>query len=135
MTYPVAMSYRSFVALMAVVGLVACTLLAYVIINVNPNEAGLMGLTAFYIALYASLVGILSFGGIIFRVHIRKRKQTAYREVLIAFRHALFLAGIAVSALILSSLEMLAWWNFLLLLAAVGTLEYVFLTIQESHRG
>jgi hypothetical protein len=59
--------------------------------NVNPDEAGLMGLTAFYIALYAALVGILSFGGIIFRVHVRNRKQTAFREVRIAFRHGLAL--------------------------------------------
>ncbi|MCE9586214.1 hypothetical protein K8R04_02755 [Candidatus Uhrbacteria bacterium] len=129
------MGYRSFVALMAAVAFVACALLAYVIYNVNPDDAGLMGLTAFYIALYASLVGLISFGGIIFRVHIRGRKQTAYREVRIAFRHGLLLAGIAVSSLILSSLGYLAWWNFLLILAAVGTLEYVFLTIQESRRG
>lgn len=94
-----------------------------------------MGLTAFYIALYAALVGILSFSGIIFRVHVRGRKQTAYREVSIAFRHGILLAGIAVASLILSSLGYLAWWNFLLILATVGTLEYVFLTIQESHRG
>lgn len=129
------MGYRSFVGLMAMVGLVACALLAYVIVYVNPDESGLMGFTAFYIALYASLVGLLSFGGIIFRVHIRGRKQTAFREVRIAFRHALLLAGVAVAALILSSLGYLAWWNFLLLLASVGTLEYVFLTIQESRRG
>ncbi len=94
-----------------------------------------MGLTAFYIALYASLVGLMSFAGIIFRVHIRGRKQTAFREVRIAFRHAMLLSGIAVFTLILSSLGWLAWWNFLLLLAAVGTLEYILLTIQESRRG
>lgn len=129
------MGYRSFVALMAMVSFVACALMAYVVINVNPDEAGLMGFTAFYIALYASLVGLLSLLGILFRVHLRGRKQTAFREVRIAFRHGLLLAGVAVAALILSSLGYLAWWNFLLLLAAVGTLEYVFLTIQESRRG
>jgi hypothetical protein len=129
------MGYRFFVALMTLGGLVAWCLLAYVIINVNPDEAGLMGLTAFYIALYASLVGLLSLLGIVFRVHVRGRKQTAFREVRIAFRHAILLAGVAVFALVLSSLGWLAWWNFVLLLAVVGSLEYVFLTIQESRRG
>jgi hypothetical protein len=129
------MGYRSFVALMAMVSFVACALMVYVVTNVNPDEAGLMGFTAFYIALYASLVGLLSLTGIFFRVHVRGRKQTAFREVRIAFRHGLLLAGVAVAALVLSSLGYLAWWNFLLLLAGVGTLEYVFLTIQESRRG
>jgi hypothetical protein len=129
------MGYRYFVALMAMVSFVACALMVYVVTNVNPDEAGLMGFTAFYIALYASLVGLLSLTGILFRVHVRGRKQTAFREVRIAFRHGLLLAGVAVAALVLSSLGYLAWWNFLLLLAAVGTLEYVFLTIQESRRG
>lgn len=129
------MGYRPFLLLMIAGACSSCALLAYVIFNVNPDESGLMGLTAFYIALYASLVGLLSIAGIIFRVHIRQRKQTAFREVRIAFRHALMLSGVAVIALILSSSGWLAWWNFLLLLAAVGTLEYVFLTIQESRRG
>ncbi len=129
------MGYKSFLSLMASVSFVAYALLIYVVINVNPDEAGLMGLTAFYIALYAALVGLLSFAGIVFRVHVRGRKETAYREVSIAFRHALLLAGVGVSSLILSSAGYLVWWNFLLILGIVGILEYVFLTIQESHRG
>lgn len=135
MTYPISMGYRSFVALMLIASIASCALLAYVVFNVNPDEGGLMGFTAFYIALYATLVGVLSLLGIIFRIHIRERKPTAFREVRIAFRHGLLLAGVAVISLALSSFGWLAWWNFLLLLAVIGSLEYVFLTIQEGRRG
>ncbi len=129
------MDYRSFLFLMLAGCAVSWALLAYVILNINPDESGLMGFAAFYIALYATCVGFLSLIGIIFRIHVRGRKATAFREVRIAFRHAILLSAVAVCALILSSVGWLAWWNFLLLLAAVGSLEYVFLTIQESRRG
>lgn len=129
------MGYRSFLAMMIAGTVAACGLLMYVIFNINPFESGLIGLFVFYISLYASLVGLLSLAGIIFRVHIRNRLQTAFREVRIAFRHAVLLSGVAVTALILSSINWLAWWNFMILLAVIGLLEYVFLTIQESRRG
>jgi len=129
------MGYRSFLAMMIAGTGAACVLLGYVILNVNPFESGLIGLFVFYISLYASLIGLMSLAGITFRIHIRNRQQTAFREVRIAFRHAVLLSGVAVVALILSSINWLAWWNFFILLAIIGVLEYVFLTIQESRRG
>ncbi len=72
--------------------------------------------------------------GVVYRVHALKRKHVISREVRIAFRHAVLLTIVAIFGLILSTKNWLTWWSFLLLIASVGTVEYIALLIQETHR-
>ena len=117
----------------------AGTLLAWgawsaVLLNVNPDEGGFVGLLLFYLTLLISLIGTFALMGIFFRVYIKKRKHVVIREVHIAFRHAIFMATMAVVSLGLSAHGWLKWWVFLLLLAVIALLEYVALVIQEGRR-
>ncbi|MCC7522303.1 hypothetical protein IT407_00660 [Candidatus Uhrbacteria bacterium] len=128
------MGYRSFVALMLASSVLAWVVLGYVINSMNPFEAGITGFVAFYLSLFLALVGTLSVLGVLFRVQLRKRHQTAFREVRIAFRHALLLGAFSVICLALSANGWLAWWNFLVLLGLVGLIEYLSLLVQEGRR-
>jgi hypothetical protein len=128
------MSYRSFLILMVAATVASLGGWMYILLNVNPDEAGIVGFILFYVTLFAACVGLLSLFGIVIRVHLRKRQATAFREVRIAFRHALWLSLVAVICLALSAQGWLNIWWFLVLLAIVGSLEYAALLIQESRR-
>ena len=119
--------------------MVAGTLLAwggwgFIIWKVNPNEGGFIGFLLFYLTLLVALTGTFSLFGIFFRVYLKKRHHVVIREVHIAFRHAVFMACMAVISLVLSAQGWLTWWVFLLLLAVIAILEYVALIIQEGRR-
>jgi hypothetical protein len=128
------MSYRSFLILMVLATVASLGGWFYILFNVNPNEAGVIGFILFYVTLFAACVGLLTLFGIIVRVHLRHRQPTAFREVRIAFRHAVWLSLVSVVCLALSAQGWLNLWWFLLLLAVVGGLEYGALLIQESRR-
>ncbi|HVM90858.1 MAG TPA: hypothetical protein VMU11_03110 [Verrucomicrobiae bacterium] len=128
------MGYRSFLLLMVAATTASLGGWGYILLNVNPDEAGLVGFVLFYITLFAACVGLLTLFGIVIRVHLRKRHATAFREVRIAFRHALWLSLVAVVCLALSAQGWLNIWWFLLLLVIVGGLEYAALLMQESRR-
>ncbi len=119
--------------------MVAGTLLAWggwaaILLYVNPDEGGFVGFLLFYLTLLISLIGTFSLLGIFFRVYIKKRHHVVIREVHIAFRHAVFMATMAVVSLALSANGWLKWWVFLLLLATIAILEYIALIIQEGRR-
>lgn len=117
----------------------AGTLLAWsgwaaVLWNVNPESGGFIGFLLFYLTLLVALIGTFTLLGITFRVYVKKRHHVVIREVHIAFRHAVFMACMAVVSLALSAHGWLKWWVFLLLLATIALLEYVALVIQEGRR-
>lgn len=106
----------------------------YILFNVNPNEAGLVGFGLFYLTLFASCVGLLTLAGVSVRVHVRKRQATAFREVRIAFRHGVLLSFVAILSLALSANGLLHVWWFLGFVLVIGGLEYAALLVQESRR-
>ncbi len=128
------MGYRSFLILMSAATIVALAAWTYIVFFVNPDEAGIAGFVLFYITLFAACIGMLTLAGVLFRVHLRKRQETAFREVRIAFRHATLLSFVAVLCLALSAQGWLNFWWFLFFLVLIGGLEYAALLIQESRR-
>lgn len=107
---------------------------AYILFNVDPNQAGIIGFLLFYLTLFASCVGMLTLVGVIMRVHVRQRQATAFREVRVAFRHGILLSLVAILSLALSANGMLTIWWFLGFVVVVGGLEYAALLVQESRR-
>ncbi len=128
------MGYRSFLTLMALATFAALSGWVYILMNVNPEEAGWSGQLLFYVTLFAACVGLLTIAGVLMRVHVRRRKDTAFREVRIAFRHALLLSFMAVASLALSAQGWMNIWWFLFFLVLIGSLEYAALLIGESRR-
>lgn len=129
------MSFRSYLALMALCTLIAWAAWALVIFNVNPEEAGLSGFLLFYVTLGTGLIGTLSLLGIWFRVILLGRKDVVTREVKVSFRHAVLLSLVAGFALALSAKALLHWWVLFVLIIVASVLEYVSLIVQHSRRG
>lgn len=105
-----------------------------VILNMNPEESGLMALVLFYLTLLMGLIGLFTCFGSSYRVFFRKRHDVIRREVRTSFRHSVFLAFLGVLALLLSAQGILTWWACLLLLAGGGMIEYLFLMREEVRR-
>ncbi len=129
------MSFRSLLLILFAGTVLSCATLSSVVFFVDPYQAGVFGLLAFYLSVFIACLGTLSFLGTIWRVTVRRRQDTAFREVRIAFRHALLLSAFSVILLALSAQGWLNWAVFLFLLAAIGVIEYLLLLIDEGHRG
>lgn len=128
------MNLKSYLWLMTLGTALAAVAWVLVLINVDPDEAGILGFILFYATLFVSLVGVLSLAGTLYRVRFLERGDLAWREVRTSFRHAVILSGVCISSLLLASHGLLYWWNFLGLLALVGVMEYGFLLVHESRR-
>ncbi len=128
------MPLKDYLILMSVASGVAWGSWLYVLLQVDPLEAGIVGIILFYVTLFASLVGTLAILGSVYRVILRKRQQLVTREVRIAFRHSVMVSIGSIFALILSTKNLLSWITCLFLFAVIGLLEYFFLLVQESHR-
>jgi hypothetical protein len=128
------MGYKPFIALMVAATIASFLGWSYILFNVNPGEAGIVGFVLFYLTLFATCVGLLTLAGVTVRVHLRKRQATAFREVRVAFRHGLLLSFVAILSLALSANGMLNFWWFLGFIIVIGGLEYAALLIQESRR-
>lgn len=105
-----------------------------VLVRVDPSESGGLGLLLFYVTLLAAVTGTLSIAGVAYRVWIQKRPTMLLREVRVAFRHAAMFAVVMVASLVLSSQGLFTWWNLLALLATIGIVEYVFVSMEEHRR-
>ncbi|KAA0206583.1 hypothetical protein EDM68_01775 [Candidatus Uhrbacteria bacterium] len=128
------MKYGSFIALMVAATLASLLGWLYILFNVDPGEAGIVGFALFYLTLFAACVGLLTLAGVTVRVHIRKRHATAFREVRVAFRHGVLLSFVAILSLALSANGLLNFWWFLGFVIVIGGLEYAALLVQESRR-
>ncbi|MFH1078638.1 MAG: hypothetical protein V1745_05170 [Patescibacteria group bacterium] len=128
------MTFRMYMALMSAATLMAMGAWAFVVWSTNPQEAPAIGFVMFYLTLLMSLVGLLTIAGVGYRVVILGRRDLVSREVRISFRHAVFLAAMAVVALICSASGWLRWWTFLALIVVVSVIEYAFLVKEEARR-
>lgn len=128
------MGYKSFFWLMVGATIASLAGWSYILFQVDPHEAGMVGFALFYLTLFAACVGMLTLAGMIVRVHMRSRKATAFREVRVAFRHAVLLSFVAILSLALSANGLLTIWWFLGFVVVIGGLEYAALLVQESRR-
>lgn len=128
------MGYKPFIWLMLAATVSSLGGWTYILLNVDPYQAGIPGFLLFYLTLFTSCVGLLSLAGVVVRVHLRKRQATAFREVRTAFRHAVLLSFVAILSLALSANGLLNIWWFLSFIVVVGGLEYAALLVQESRR-
>ncbi len=128
------MGYRPFIWLMVAATAASMLGWVYILLHVDPGEAGIVGFVLFYLTLFASSVGLLTLAGVTVRVHVRKRQATAFREVRVAFRHGVLLSFVAILSLALSANGLLNFWWFLGFVIVIGGIEYAALLVKESRR-
>lgn len=127
------MSFRTYLYLMGFATFCAWAAFVVTVVRIDPSEAGFVGLSLFYISLFVALVGTFAVFGVLHRLR-RAAHHLVIREVRIAVRHAFMVSFVGVTSLALSSMNVLTWWNAILLVLAIGLCEYFFMLIDESRR-
>lgn len=105
--------------------------LAFVIFNVDPTASGALGLLLFYASVFFTLLGLF----FIIMSSIRKLKnKTELEHIIVAssFRQSFFFSLIVIGGLFLQSKHFLTWWNMIILVVAIGLMEYFFLSFKRE---
>lgn len=121
------MTLRQYLIWMALGTCIAWGAFYLVVMYLNPNTAGNLGLLFFYLALFLSISGTLTLLGFGWRFW-RHRDEVLFRQVTISFRQGALLAFMAVGALFLQANALLTWWNLGLLIVGLTLLEFFLLT-------
>lgn len=115
------MTLKKYLALITILTLLCWLIFLLVIFLVNPEQLGIFGFVLFYFSLFLASAGTLAIIGSLIR--IRLSKDLIFRQVEIAFRQGFLFAGLIIFLLILKGLNLLYWWNALILFLFLISLE------------
>ena len=119
------MGLRSYLILMAI-GTILCWVVWFLIIgNINPDQAGIIGLILFYLSLFLSLTGTISVVGFLIRKKIDKNDTVIFHHVRHTFRQGLLLSCLIISALILLQCKILNWLTGMLVVVLFLIIESI----------
>lgn len=121
------MSLRSYL-----LGLMVSTIFCWfsfglILFYINPNEAGGVGLAAFYLSLFFALVGAFTLLGFYLRRWL-SRNEILFAHISPAFRQGVLLSLVLVVSLILQAFRILTWWDGMFLVGSVVLLEFFFMS-------
>lgn len=121
------MGLRSYLFLMSVATLISWGAWFFVIVSIDPTASPVLGLVAFYLTSFLSLLGSFTLLGFFFRwIWYRSRRPHRYK-VSTAFRQGLWWSLALNVSLALQSQNMLSWWLIGLMLILFISLELSFL--------
>lgn len=129
------MTLRLYLALMSIGTFFCWVAWLFVITNISPTEAGLLGLFFFYFSFFLAILGTFSVLGFLIRKTIIKNDDVIFRHVRNTFRQSLLLSTLISIILFLLSQKLLFWWNFALLLGIVIFLEGIIFTNRKHSNG
>ncbi len=121
------MTLRSYIWGLRIINLISLSALALVIIFIDPEKSGVLGIAIFYAVLFFALSGLFN----LILLWIRRStlgSEAAFSSVNLSFRQGILLAIFVVGLLILQSFRILVWWDGLLLLGGVFLVELYFLS-------
>ncbi len=116
------MSFRFYILLILFSTILCGSALTIIIFSINPNEASVLIFAFFYLSLFLSLAGVITIINSIIRKFFIKNK-ILFRQIIISFRQAVLFALLITISMALQSQGILDWWNMLLLIAALSTIE------------
>lgn len=121
------MTLRQYLIWMLIGTCVAWGACYLVVLYLNPNTAGNIGLLFFYLSLFLSISGTLTLIGFGWR-YWRHSDEVLFLQVTISFRQGALLAFMVVGALFLQANSLLTWWNLGLLIIGLTLLEFFWLS-------
>lgn len=129
------MTIRGYIAFMLAGSAIAWLAWYVVLGTVDPFTAGLFGIGLFYGSLGLAVLGTLTL--LIFVVRtMTHREELPVRNLGIAIREAFWGVAFLMVVLMLLRRGMLAWWNVMPLILALGIMEYIFLAFRRRvHQG
>lgn len=101
-----------------------------VVFYLDPENAGIVGLSVFYITLLFALTGALFFINFLWR-RLFNQEAIVARQVGLSFRQAISFAIIFLGALYLQSQSLLNWLNIIFLILGLTVLEIFFVSRRQ----
>ncbi len=126
------MSVRGYTLLLTITTLLSWFAWSAVIMTINPQEAGGIGIALFYICLSLSLVGTFSLIGFLIRTVFFK-KEEVFSRVSISFRQAIFFTLLLDGFFFLQSMRVLTWYNTAFLIIALAISEFVVISHAKNQ--
>jgi len=128
------MSVRGYTLLLAIATALSWSAWSAIIMTINPQETGAIGLTLFYISISLALAGTFSLIGFLIRTLFVK-KEDVFSRVSIAFRQAVFFTLLINGFLFLQSMRLLTWYNTAFLIIALAIAEFVVISNAKNTVG
>lgn len=120
------MTYARYILLMFVGTVIAFSVWLWVLLFINPDTTGPIGIFLFYISLILSLMGLLALIGLFVRLLGKRSERMRFYAVRTSFRQAVLLTLLIIVVLTLEHFKMLSWWNFGLMLLFIISLEFFY---------
>lgn len=87
----------------------------FILFNISPEQAGLLGFTFFYVSLFLGIVGVFSVIGFMIKKKKIDQEEIIFRQVKKTFKQGVLFGIFVVLSLILLQFNLLFWWNAILL--------------------
>jgi len=121
------MTLKTYIWGMRIITLFSLITLGIIIVYINPQSSGLLGIFLFYLVIFFALGGIFN----LFLIFVRKKflgNKTTATNVGLSFRQGILLAILCLVLLILQSYRILIWWDALFVVAGIFLIELFFLS-------
>lgn len=116
------MSFRYYILLILFSTILCVSALTIIIFSINPYEASVLTFAFFYLSLFLSLMGVITIiNSVIKKIFVKNK--ILFRQISASFRQAVLLSLLITICMALQSQRILAWWNMLLLIAVLSTME------------
>ncbi len=119
------MTHKRYVGIIALTALSSWAGWLLVVNKLSPFDNMELALILFFITLFIALACTFTVIGFYFRLWLFKN-EIFYKHINVALRQGIFLAIIAVFALVFQMLMVLNWWSGLLLITIAVLLEFYF---------
>lgn len=127
------MSLKKYLILMLFATAVCWLAFGMIIYFVDPDRAGILGFSLFYLSLLLSLCGILAL--LVLLARSRFSEDPAYRQVSTSFRQAVWFSLLITFFLFLQGMRVLKWWNLILFILFLAGLEFFFISHKRRPAG
>ena len=122
------MTLRQYLSLMSIATFLCWMAWITVVWYSDPTRANFMGLFLFYFSLFLSIIGTFSVCGFLIQRAIIKNDYLVFRHVKKTFRQGFLTASFVIICLLLLAKDLLAWWNFIILIVLFIFLEMIIFT-------
>ena len=129
------MTLRQYLVLMSVGALICWLAWFFVLGSTDPTQAGFFGFVFFYASLFLALAGTFSVIGFLIKKIILKSDQIVFHHVKSTFRQSMLLAAVIIFNLVLLQINLLAWWNAILLFLLFAAIEGIIFTSRKHNNG
>lgn len=128
------MSLRQYISIMLFSTILCWTSFGFVVINIDPFEAGFLSFSFFYVSVFFALVGTLSIIFFGFYSMFSRKDEPLFKSVQGSFRDGILVSIVLTIMLYMQGMQMLNMWNAVALIAAlVSLLIFLFFSKKASR--